>query len=107
MKTNWPKIWREFQKAYDKKCCDWPGQKKMIKNIVDSHYFENDINWKYVWQAFDKWCETCPTCGQKCKDGYDPHTYWEGEEGQEAKLQQLLKEELKGYKDIKRRKVSA
>jgi len=105
MKTNWPKIWRDFQKAYDKHCCDWPGQKKMIRKIVDGYFEGNDINWKQLWKEFDRWCDTCPTCSQICNQGF--HTEWDGKGGQEEELEWRLKQALKFYKVPKKKKVSA
>ena len=105
MNVQWKRIWRDFQRAYDKHCCDWPGQKKMIRKIVDAYYEDNEIDWKKLWGGFDRWCDTCPSCGQKCNDGF--HSFWEGEDGQEVELERRLKLELKFYKVPKKKKVSA
>jgi hypothetical protein len=103
--TVWTKIWRDFQKAYDKSGCNWPGQKKMIRKIVDGYFFEvAEINWKQVWKEFEQWCDACPTCGQKCNDGF--HTEWGGKDGQEKELEHLLKVQVNLFKVVKKGKAA-
>ena len=76
----------------------------MIKAIVNSYYEGNDIDWKKLWYGFDVWCDSCPTCGQKCGDGL--HQDWDGEDGQQVELERRLKLALKYNKATKKRKAS-
>lgn len=101
MKVNWRSIWCDFQRAYDKNACDWPGQKKMIRKIVDSHFKDNDINWKQIWKTFERWTDECPTCHQTCQNGF--HTEWAGKDGQEKELERLLKLEVMTNKLFKKK----
>jgi len=88
------KIWREFELAYDANPCDWDDQKKMIQGLVAKEFPKVKFKWSIIWEKFNKWLDTCPYCYTYVPN-QNMHSDWDGEDGQEAFLQELLEKALK------------